>query len=88
MLAERHTRTETLASTVAGHRAVVEQMAHLAATQPGIAVFERDPNGSHTRALARALHGCDRASRTRRLMAEANPTAWTQNTGTGRNTTS
>jgi hypothetical protein len=37
---------------------------------------------------ARAIHGCDRASRTRSLMTEANPTAWTQATGTGRNTTS
>jgi hypothetical protein len=38
--------------------------------------------------LARAFHGRDWSSRTRPLMIEANPTAWTQSTGTGRNTTS
>jgi hypothetical protein len=42
--------------------------------------------GSHTRALARASHGCDRASGTRQLMTEANPTAWTQDTSTGTGT--
>ena len=31
LLAERHTRTQTVASTVAGRRAVVELLAHLAA---------------------------------------------------------
>ena len=38
--------------------------------------------------LARASHGRDWSSRTRPLMIEANPTAWTQSTGTGRNMTS